>query len=131
MKSAKKWCEFYGVKVRDGVAILFKAVSDNFKSLYGTSYAPGQMPVAKDWDGGERECGGGLHFSPHPLMALRFNRWARRFVACPVKVSEIVMHPGGALPEMIKAPRVSAPCWECDIHGKRLQRKGKVKQSCK
>ena len=123
LRNASEWCAFYGVKVRRGTAILFKAVGDDYKSSHGTIYAPGSTPQATDWDGGKKECGGGLHFSPRPMLALAFgsDADAKRFVACPVKVAEIVVHPDGKLPEKVKAPRVCAPIWECDIDGNALR----------
>ncbi len=128
-----EWCEFYGVEIRKGgglsrklagqdVAILFKAVGEDFVSSRGCAYVPGTSPSAPDWDGGDRECGGGLHFSPHPLMAEEFHVAPDHFVACPVLVSEIVVHPNGAYPQKVKAPRVAAPCWEVDKNGKRVDR---------
>lgn len=64
IKTAKQWCEFYGVAVKAGVAILFKAVRGDYKSSKGFLYQPGTAPEAPDWDEGKAECGGGLHFSP-------------------------------------------------------------------
>jgi hypothetical protein len=127
-KSASEWCDFYGVEIRKGgrfskalagqdVAILFKALSEDFTSPHGVSYEPGTAPAASDWDGGSLECGCGLHFSPHPEMAREFHEDAERFVACPVLVSEIAIHPDGTFPQKVKAPRVCAPCWEVDRNG--------------
>jgi hypothetical protein len=116
--TAAEWCEFYGVSVTDGVATLFKAVRDNWHSRNGADYSPGATPEAADWDGGKAECGGGLHFSPRPWEAQRFDDRATRYVACPVAVDSIVVHPDGAYPGKVKAPRVVAPgCIEVDIDG--------------
>ena len=41
---------------------------------------------ADDWDGGEQECGAGLHLSPLPTFALPHPDDVMRFVACPVRV---------------------------------------------
>ena len=38
------------------------------------------------------ECGGGLHFAGSPVAALEFNETATRYVACPVRLDEIVVH---------------------------------------
>ena len=124
--SAEQWCEFYGVEVVEGNAILFKAVNgDRFLSHNHTpegkkiSYAPGEKPEAPDWDAGAAECGGGLHFAPHPVMAEDFNGGADRFAACPVPLSEICVYPDGRFPEKVKARRVVEPgCWEVDRDGK-------------
>ena len=118
--TAITWCKFYDVTIKAGIATLFKAVDDKFVSPRGASYAPSTTPSAKDWDGGEKECGGGLHFSPSPLHAKSFNSSATRFVACGVKVSEIVVHKDAQYPEKIKAPRVVTPCYEVDRYGKRI-----------
>src|SRR5574341_50999 len=63
-----EWCDYYGVAVVNGVATVFKAVGDDYRSPRGADYTPGTTPVAPDWDGGIAECGGGLHFSPTPAM---------------------------------------------------------------
>lgn len=123
LDTPEKWCEFYDVEVKDGVAILFKAVDEKFCSKYGTSYLPGTAPEAPDWDGGRAECGGGLHFSPRPYMAMSFNPEAVNFVACPVSLSEMAVHPDGSYPEKVKAPRVCAPVWQCDVDGNRIEQK--------
>ncbi len=134
LETGADWCEFYGVEIRKGgglnrklagqdVAILFKALGKDFVSSRGTAYEPGSTPEAPDWDGGKEECGGGLHFSPHPKMAEEFNRDPAHFVACPVAVSEIAVHPDGSMPQKVKAPRVCAPCWEVDVDGERLEEK--------
>jgi hypothetical protein len=120
--TAKAWLENYAVPTKNGVAILFKAVRTDYKSAHGTSYAPGETPKATDWDS-KPECGGGLHFCPNPALALYFDNQATKFVACPVKVSEIVVHKNPQYPTKIKAPRVCAPCYEVDIHGNRLKDK--------
>jgi hypothetical protein len=120
--TASEWCKFYGVKVTRGVAILFKAVGKDFKSKRRMSYEPGTIPEAPDWDGGKAECGGGLHFSPRPFQALSFDWEATRFVACPVKVSDIVVHKDAQYPEKVKAPRVCKPCYEVDIDGNRVKK---------
>ena len=116
-KTAKAWCVFYGVQVKAGIALLFKAVQDNFHSPHGANYAPGETPKASDWDKGEKECGGGLHFSPTPRHALSFFSDAKKFVACGVKLSKIVIHPDGSYPDKCKAPRVVTPCYEVDRDG--------------
>jgi hypothetical protein len=127
----RDWCEFYGVEIRKGgnlsrklagqdVAILFKATGPDFATRNGVAYVPGTAPEAPDWDGGKEECGGGLHFSPHPRLAREFREDAEHFVACPVLVSDICVHPEASMPEKTKAPRLCAPCWEVDLKGERI-----------
>ena len=115
--TAEEWCDFYGVEVKDGVATLYKALDGEFESGYGFSYTPGTIPDAPDWDGGARECGGGLHFSPRPFLALQFASRAERFVACPVRLSDIAVHPDPMYPNKVKAKGCCGPVWECDIDG--------------
>jgi len=121
LKTGANWCSYYGVPVKAGVAVLYKAVRDDFKTgKFGFLYQPGTKPISPDWDGPARECGGGLHFSPSPRAALEFDSEATRFVACPVKVSEIVIHPNGSYPQKCKAPRVYQPCYEVNEDGDRI-----------
>ena len=115
--TAELWCDFYGVEVKEDMALLFKAVGDDFKSPHGFPYLPGSAPSAGDWDGGRKECGGGLHFSPSPRHAREFNDAATKYVRCPVALSDIVVHHPADYPQKIKASRVCAPIEECDIDG--------------
>jgi hypothetical protein len=122
-KNAKEWCDFYGVEVKDGVAILYKAVRDDFKtSMYDFPYIPGTVPVAPDWDGGKEECGGGLHFSPTPRHALAFHTGAKTFVGCPVALKDIAKpHKGAQYPEKCKAKGCCGPVFAVDRNGKPVE----------
>jgi hypothetical protein len=40
-----------------------------------------------------------------------------RFVACPVRVEDIVPHPRGVYPDKVKARGVCAPVYEVDEDG--------------
>ena len=120
-KTAKEWCLFWGVKVTKSIAVVFKGVNKDWVSPKGTSYKPGTSPVAPDWDGGKVECGGGLHFSPCPSMTLEFNAAAEKFVACPIKLQDIVVHPDGSYPQKIKAKGVTGgKCYEVDREGNKI-----------
>jgi hypothetical protein len=118
--TAEGWCEFYGVPVTtDGIATLYKAVDQQYRSGHGLLYAPGTRPEAPDWDGGDQECGGGLHFSPHPTMALAFADGNSRFVACPVALVDMrAPRADDSMPEKIKARRVCGPVVEVDRRGR-------------
>ena len=113
------WCDFYGVPVVDGVAVLYKAVTGDFRSgaRWNFPYEPGTTPVAPDWDGGREECGGGLHFSPSPVAALQFHPEAKKFVGCPVALADIAVHPDGQYPEKVKARGCCGPVFEVDRKG--------------
>lgn len=119
-KSAKDWCEDFGVEVSRGTAYLFKGLQADFTSPHNLSYAPGTTPVAPDWDGGTRECGGGLHFSPHPTLTHRYIDDPKHYVRCPVKLTDIAVHVRADYPDKVKAPKCCGPVEECDIDGKPL-----------
>jgi len=120
IKTIDDWCDFYGAKKVKDCVILYKAVDDNYMSMYGTCYKPKTKPEALDWDGGKQACGKGLHFSASPREAREFFRGATKFVACPIKKSEIAIHPNCDSPEKVKARAVSKPCYEVDIDGVRI-----------
>jgi len=117
--TAAEWCDRYAVEVIDGVATVYKAVRDDYRSAHGFLYAVGSTPEAPDWDGGAKECGGGLHFSPWPAMALEFDGTATRFLACPVALADMrVPQPTDNSPQKAKARRVCGPIVEVDLNGK-------------
>ena len=120
IKTSKEWCDYYGVKVEKGIAILYKALNEDFTAPQGMSYKPGTVPVAPDWDGGKQECGGGLHFSPTPGMARAFHPGALKYVGCPVALKDIVVHPDGQNPEKVKAKKCVGPVWECNEDGEKI-----------
>jgi hypothetical protein len=121
ISTPEKWCDFHGVKVHAGVAILFKAVTQQYKPPchQGSTvvYTPGTTPVAPDWDGGNRECGGGLHFSPNIPATRKFHSDNPRWVACPVALEGLCVHPNGDHPDKVKARGCAAPVWEVDRDG--------------
>ena len=104
----------------NGVVVLYKGVGTDYKSIRGGDYTPGTKPEAYDWDGGKQECGRGLHFSPSPMHTLEFNSCVKKFIACPVKAKDIVIHPDGQFPQKVKAKCCCAPVWEVDIDGNRI-----------
>jgi hypothetical protein len=118
----EKWCEHYGVEVTDGHAVLFKALDAEFRANYnGFQYLPGATQKASDWDPNpERECGGGLHFSPSPRHAQRFHPRATRFAGVRVKIATLLIHPDGESPDKCRGPE-TLECFEVDIRGKRIE----------
>ena len=60
----EEWCAYYGVDGGGRRRDALQGGRGRLHSYHGGSYRPGTEPRAPDWDGGERECGGGLHFSP-------------------------------------------------------------------
>ena len=116
-KTAAEWCDYYGVEVKDGAALLFKGVKSNYKSERGGDYTPGTTPVCDDWDGGKIECGKGYHLSPHLMMTKEFCR-PDKFIAGWVSLSDMAVHPDGKYPQKCKIHKYTSPVWECDIDGK-------------
>ena len=111
-----EWCDFYDIHIVDGIAVLFKAVGDDWRGNTKTTvvYEPGSTPQAPDWLP-SAWCGNGLHFSPRPWMADAYHPDATRYVACPVRVDTMVL-----LDDKVKAPGVAGPVFECDIDGGRI-----------
>ena len=115
IETPKEWCEFYGIEVQKKVAILYKGVNENYEAQHNNfKYVPGTTPIAPDWND-RKECGGGLHFSPRPEMTLEFAPEAIKFLACPVKLSDIVV-----LGNKVKAKGLCAPCYEVDKFGNKI-----------
>lgn len=119
--TAKEWCDYYGVEVKNGIAVLYKAVNEGYSSNHDPSFkwVPGTKPEVSYFCK-KTECEKGLHFSPHPTMTHQFIDNPAHYLACPVKVSDIVIHPNGAYPEKCKAQRVCAPIWEVNEYGEKI-----------
>jgi hypothetical protein len=118
-KTPEEWCERYGLKVSRGAATLYKALDADLKATRNFAYPIGETVAAPDWDGGVAECGGGLHFSPSPAHALDFNREAKRFVACRVKLADIAVHEDATYPAKVKAKRCRV-LYEVDRRGEKV-----------
>jgi hypothetical protein len=115
-----EWLEFYGVKITRGYATLFKGVDDAYKSGYGTDYTPGAKPTCPDWAAGAF-CGNGLHFSPRAFMTRKYASDATRFVACKVKVADlVVIGQSYGPPDKCKAPACTV-LFECDEDGVQVE----------
>ena len=117
LTDAKNWCEFYGVEVNRGYATLYKAVRDDYVSRNGFAYTPGAKLSAPDWRA-DNDCGGGLHFSPRAFMALAYHE-GPRFVACKVKVADLVVIGDAGSADKVKAPACSV-LYECDQDGNKI-----------
>jgi hypothetical protein len=119
LESPTDWCCYYGARIVDDCAVLFKAVRDDYRSHHGVEYQPGSMPEDPKWDGKKGECraGGGLNFSPSPRAAKEFDSNAVRFLECHVKLTDIVVHFGKTYPEKVTAKGVAKPLVEVDIDG--------------
>ncbi|CAK0779211.1 hypothetical protein CCP3SC15_6380003 [Gammaproteobacteria bacterium] len=116
--TAEDWCAYHGAVVKDGVAILYKAVRNDYRSQHGFLYPIGMTATCDDWDAGAKECGGGLHFCTSPSQAATFDSDATRFLACPVALSDMrAPKADDGYPIKIKASRICGPIVEVDLWG--------------
>ena len=114
----REWCDFYGVRVVDDIAYVYKGVNDQYRSPHGGAYTPGTTPRINNFHKGLIECGpGALYFSPHPRMTREFFSNASKFLLCPVRLDEIAVHPNGDYPQKIGAAGCCGPVVECDEDG--------------
>lgn len=114
------WCEYAGAAEASAeTRILYKGLDSEFRSAHGTVYLPGTEVVAPDWDDGEAECGGGLHFCASAAATLQFADDAAKFVACEVALADMAAHEFPRYPSKIKA-RAARVLYECDVHGERV-----------
>ena len=111
------WCEFYGLIPKRGLVTLFKAVTEDYHSSYGFDYTPGTKPEAPDFDPAPRDCGKGLHGCVAPVIALSYMPDAKRFVAIPVRVSDMGMPDPDGDTRKIRFRRAAKPVYEVDIDG--------------
>ena len=115
------WLKSVGAKVSRGKAILYKRTGPEFETQYGIRYVPGTGVEAPDWDGGNHECGGGLHFCGDPAACDLFrDKEGDRYVACEVVVADIVVHARPDYPDKIKARRCKV-LYEVDREGNRIE----------
>lgn len=90
--NAGTWLNYHGVKVtKAGYAVLYKAVDQDWHGTYGNTwtYSPGATVTADDYDP-TPSCGGGLHLGVTPRHARAYHQDATRYVACKVKVAELI-----------------------------------------
>jgi hypothetical protein len=117
LDTAKQFCEFYGIKASRGTVTVYKAVGNSYTSEHGATYTPGGTTSCDDWSA-EPRCGGGLHFSPRPFMARKYSG-GPRFVACRVKLTDLVVIRDYGTPDKVKAPRCKV-LYECNEDGEKL-----------
>ena len=116
------WCEYYGARIEDDNAVVYKAVGEDYSSRWGVTYTPGTRPEDPAWDGKGAECakGGGLNFSPTPRHTHQFVNDPKHYLECRVTLDEMVVHFDGLFPQKCCAPRVVAPLIEVDVEGNPL-----------
>ena len=104
----EEWCEYYGIDVDNGIGSSTRPSTKTSTRTTAPPTGPVQSPCAPDWDGGDRECGGGLHFSPRPTFALPAPGRLDALRRLPVRLVDMVVHPQGDYPDQVKARGVLA-----------------------
>jgi hypothetical protein len=109
---AATWLDWYGIDVKRGFAVLFKAVNADWQTTRGPewTYAPGRKVVAADF-APTRECGQGLHLCAAPHISQRYLEGATRFVAVKVRAADLI-----PLGDKVKVPSCTV-LHEVDEHG--------------
>jgi hypothetical protein len=117
LHNPNEWCDYTGIDVQDGHAVVYKAVTDELKSGRGLAYPIGATVTDPNWAPTD-ECGAGLHFGPTPGHALAYHSGATRFLACRIVLAEAVGITGGTA--KIKS-RSCVVLHEVDVHGRAVQ----------
>ena len=74
----------------NGNVRLYKAVNNDLKSEQGFAYPIGETVTCADWNSAAK-CGGGLHFSPDPMLATHYYQNATRWLGVDVAVSDLAL----------------------------------------
>jgi hypothetical protein len=131
-RTPQDWCDEYGVETKNGLALVYKALNDDFSSQRDSNfkYTHGTKPAAPCFD--NKECSHGLHASPSPKMAkYHFHSSATKFVGCWVKIEDMLIFPDGQFPHKCKFPSVAKPVFEVDIDGNPVKVEKKIKKDKK
>jgi len=104
----------FDLRPREGKIILFKSVQpDTFLDFYTGKIKYEGVVECPDWDDNpELECGGGLHLSPTPELALSFNRGF--VLRCEVALEDIVIYPYNIDEVRCRKVQVIGPVEETD-----------------
>lgn len=93
-KTPQEYCEFYGVTIKDGHAILYKAVSPTYSSFHDSEfvYEPGEKKEVDCDPSTDRMCSHGMHVS-HLHWALDYGLYYNEFkiLECAVPLDKIVV----------------------------------------
>jgi hypothetical protein len=118
IKTVEEFCDYYGIEVKGGNVILFKAVNEKWVSTNRVAYEPGTSVTCDDWST-EPRCGGGLHFSPRAFLTRKYSD-GPKLLACKVKVKDIVVITDMGLPDKVKAKSCKV-LHEVDIDGVKVE----------
>ena len=117
------WLEWYGVEVKRGICILFKAIDAEWHSSHalpdGTlcDYSPGRKLEAPDFDPAPRDCGYGLHACASPAEAEWYLSDPAHYAAIPVRVSELGTPDPDGDTRKIRFKRAAKAVYEVDVDG--------------
>jgi len=130
-RTPKEYCDFYGIEVRDGQAILYKAVRQDLASFHDPSfqYVVGESKNQKCDPSPKRDCSFGLHVS-HLPWAVDFGKSETfggpfKVLECAVPLEKIVVPFNGT--GKVRASELTVlrevPIEEWGIQGKILAKK--------
>lgn len=122
--STAEWCEFFGVEMRDGTAILFQSVDADFSNeearRAGVAFAPGTIPRPP----GGVATGYVLRAASHPKLAkAEINPGGVRAIACPVRLDDIHFRAETPFETSVSFRGCCAPVYEVDWDGNHLQQR--------
>jgi hypothetical protein len=115
------------VPVKDGICILYKRVSEDFKTLEGSSnetvWPVGTTLDHPNWNPGEQECGSGKFHAcdiPAACDEFRYEKLDDKYIAVEVKISDTCQWQNPEYPHKI-AFRKGTVLYECDRNGKKIE----------
>ena len=122
----EEYCDFYGIEIRDGQAILYKAVRPDLRSFhdYDFQYAINETKKTNCDSSPLNACSFGLHVS-HLLWALDFGRGRDfKILECSVPLDKIIVPLNASGRVRTSELRVlrEVPLEECGTYGKTLAR---------
>ena len=126
--NAQDYCDFYGVNVEDGKAILYKAVRDNLCSFHNPhfGYTIGETKTHDCDPSQEVMCGLGMHVA-HRDWALQFGEGMGEFkileVAVPLDKIVVPFDTDGKVRCSELTVLREVPLEECGVYGKILARR--------
>ena len=114
-----------GVEVADGAVVLFKRVSNDFKTQEGktneTEWKIGTTVTHKEWEPTLGECGKGkFHACSRPYFCDEFRSKPQdRYVAIQIKIKDLYEWPDAQYPHKV-AFREGRVLYECDKFGRKV-----------
>jgi hypothetical protein len=126
----QKYLDREGVPQNDGAVVLFKRVSNDFKTQEGTEnetlWAVGSTISHPAWDPKSGECGKGkFHACSRPYFCDEFrNRRGDRYIAIGINIDDLYEWENGDYPHKI-AFREGKVLYECTKHGKNKEQQGR------